>query len=264
MGLQDEGMIPTSSTRHVQSVETGFEIIQEVQNQDGATLSTLADRVGLAKSTVHNYLRTLESMGYVVNNGGTYRLGLRFLTHGMAVKTGFELKHVVGDLIENIANDLDLATWWISEELGRGYFLQGAIPDSKRRIYGRIGKRSYLHTHAPGLAILATLPDDYVDEIIEYHGLPVHTTETVTDPNVLRDRLSTIRSTGYALSDGEAALGIQSVGTSFEDHRGQNHGIGVFGHSRDFGGEVLADEIGTYLHIETESLVDTLESEGFD
>jgi DNA-binding IclR family transcriptional regulator len=98
-------------------------------------------------------------------------------------------------------------------------------------VYGRVGKRSYLHTHAPGKVILATLQGDDVDEIIEYHGLPTYTSETITDPDRLREELDTISEQGYAISDGEAALGVRSVGVAFEGPFGCTHGLGVFGYS---------------------------------
>ena len=72
-------MIRESSTRQVKSVRTGFRIIEILQNRDGVRPDELERQLELAKSTIHNYLSTLESMGYVVEREGTYHLGLRFL-----------------------------------------------------------------------------------------------------------------------------------------------------------------------------------------
>jgi DNA-binding IclR family transcriptional regulator len=227
-------MIPNSSTRQVQSVRTAFRIIALLQDMDGVTMNELASQLDLAKSTVHNYLGTLQSLGYAVERDGTYRLGLRFLTHGMAARSGLGLRDAVEYILPQVSRDLSQSMWWVVEELGRGIFVEKATPDSSQPTYGRVGKRSYLHTHAPGKAILAQLPREYVEEIVAYHGLPVYTKETTTDPDALQAELADIRDQGYAVSDGEAALGIRSVGVAFEGPYGYTHGLGIFGYSHDF------------------------------
>ncbi len=227
-------MIPNSSTRQVQSVRTAFRIIGTLQDRDGVTMNELATELDLAKSTVHNYLGTLQSLGYAMERDGTYRLGLRFLTHGMAARNGLGLRDAVTHVLPRVSQDLSQSTWWIVEELGRGIFVDKATPESAQPRYGRVGKRSYLHTHAPGKAILASLSPEYVEQLVDYHGLPVYTKETVTDPETLYDELDEIRRRGYAVSDGEAALGIRSVGVAFEGPYGYTHGFGIFGYSHDF------------------------------
>ncbi|WP_440767171.1 helix-turn-helix domain-containing protein [Natronorubrum sp. DTA7] len=53
-----------------------------MKETDVAGVTELADRLGLAKSTVHNHLLSLERHRYVVNEGGQYRLGLEFFNTG--------------------------------------------------------------------------------------------------------------------------------------------------------------------------------------
>lgn len=255
-------MISKSSARRVQSVQTGFQLISTLQNRDGATLNELAEELGLAKSTVHNYLNTLESMGYVVKHGDTYRIGLRFLTHGMAAKNGLGITDAMNGALQEITESISQSTWWITEEFGRGIFVEKAIPDSSQRIYGRVGKRSYLHTHGPGKAILARLPESEVERITEHHGLPVHTVETTTDPEILREELDEIRKQGYAFTDGEAALGVQSIGVAFEDPWERLHAVGVFGYSHDFDGEHLDPDIPSLLRTKIDDVLSDLQAGG--
>ena len=193
----------------------------------------LATQLELAKSTVHNYLGTLQSLGYVVERDGTYRLGLRFLTHGMVAKSGLKLRGVVSHVLPEVSETIEQPVWWIVEELGRGIFIATSVPENGTQIYGRVGKRSYLHAHAPGKAILAHFPAEHVEEIIEYHGLQAYTNKTITNPDALRSELKTINEQGYAISDGEVALGVQSVGVAFDGPYGYTHGLGVFGYHHD-------------------------------
>ncbi len=254
-------MIRNSSAREVKSVRTGFRIINILQNYDGARLEELEQQLGLAKSTVHNYLTTLESMGYVVRHGDSYHLGLRFLTHGMAAKSRLRIRETVADSLPALSETVGQPVWWVTEEHGRGVFIESAVPGDGRRVYGRAGKRSYLHTHAPGKAILAALPSAYVDGIIEYHGLSAHTKETIADADTLRVALERIADRGYATGDGEAALGVRSVGVAFEGPAERYHGIGTFGYSHEL--SVPPDsEITSALQRTVEEIEAAAETEG--
>lgn len=227
-------MIVEQPSRQVQSVDTAFSIVQYLQDLDGATTNELARQLDVAKSTVHNYLQTLKSLGYVVEDDGTYRLGLRFLTHGMAARNNLTVKDVMTSALAAAATELSMPTWWVVEESGRGIFVDRRVPTDETVIYGRVGKRSFLHAHAPGKAILARLSEDYLSQILDYHGLPAYTRETITDTDELADELERTRERGYAVDDGGAALSVQSVGVAFEDPYGYTHAIGVFGYSHDF------------------------------
>lgn len=240
-------MISETPSREVQSVRTAFRIVAAIQERDGATLKGLAEGLDLAKSTLHNYLRTLQSMGYVVERDGAYHLGLRFLTNGMAARNSIDGRDTVTHALSAVASELSQPAWWIVEEFGRGIFVAKAVPDGTEEIYGRVGKRSYLHTHAPGKAILARMTDQYREEVIEYHGLPVHTTKTTTDRKALGDELDRTREQGYAVSDGGAALGVQSVGVGFDGPAGGPQAVGVFGYSHEFSRNTLERDIPSLL-----------------
>lgn len=251
-------MLSSSSSRHVKSVRNGFEIVIFIQNHDGATINELSEHLNLAKSTVHNYLNTLESMGYVVNQDGIYHVGLRFLTHGMSAKNSLGIEGAVTEALSEIATEISQTIWWISEEHGRGVFVEQMIPDGQQIVYGRVGKRSYLHTHAPGKAILSELNQDYVESIVDHHGLPAYTDQTVTDKKELFDQLKQIRNQGYAFTDGETALGIQSIGVPFTDPDGRVHALGTFGYSHDFGGESLNEDITLPLQTVADDLIHSI------
>lgn len=229
-------MLANTPSRRVKSVETAFELIDRLQALGGATPAQLTEEVDLSKSSVHNYLATLEMAGYVVNDSGRYRLGLRFLTHGTAAKQMVNVELPIVETLHETAETLSHPTWWIAEELGRGYFIESAALGEETPVYGSVGKRSYLHAHAPGKAILAQSSDEYVELIAEHHGLPKQTRRTTMNLEALHTELDTIRERGFAVSEGETVLGILSVGVAFKDGQDRHHAIGVFEHSRNFAG----------------------------
>nr|WP_244257329.1 IclR family transcriptional regulator C-terminal domain-containing protein [Halomicrobium sp. IBSBa] len=64
---------------------------------------------------------------------------------------------------------------------------------------------------ALGNAILAHLPEDRVDEIIEQHGLPEMTENTITERDELFERLKRVRTEGVAFDDEARVKGLRCV-----------------------------------------------------
>ena len=246
-------MLPDPPTRQVQSVRQAFEILHIIQEYGGATPAQITEQLDISKSSVHNYMSTLEILGYVVNESGIYRLGLRSLTHGVGAMNTVNIRRFSG-IVDGVAREFSMLTWLVTEELGRGYFLDRSTTDGVDEIYGTVGKRSYLHTHGPGKAILATLSDEDVQKVIDLHGLPAHTIRTVGESDALFADLAEVREQGFATSEGESVLDIFSIGVAFRDVQNRVHAIGVFGYSRDFAGD-RPTTVGTNLRDTVHGLV---------
>jgi len=114
-------------------------------------------------------------------------------------------------------------------------------------VYGQVGKRSYLHTHAPGKAILAQSSPAYVGKVLDHHGHPAHTADTTTDREAFLAEIARVRDRGFAVSRDEAALGVHSIGKAFTDSHGTIHAIGAFGHSHDFRNSSIEDEMSSLI-----------------
>lgn len=197
--------------RMVKSARTAFEIIEYVHDHAGVDLDGLTDEFDLARSTLHGYLSTLESLEYLVSDGGSYQLSLKFLYHGTAARNSVALSEQVDGTLSALADETGLVAWLVVEEHGRAIYLDRAVGDEAVQTYGRISKRTDLHGPAAGKAILAHLSDTMIDAIVDNYGLPARTEYTISDGEELREELSTVRQRGYATSKHEVALGVQSV-----------------------------------------------------
>jgi len=63
-------MSGTEAGDMVKTTETLFDIVEYIED-DGATVTELADELKYAKSTVHRHLTTLEARRYVVKESNT-------------------------------------------------------------------------------------------------------------------------------------------------------------------------------------------------
>lgn len=195
----------------VKTAETIFGIVEGLEEREEAGVSELADHLGLAVSTVHDHLTTLEELGYVAKDDKRYRLGLKFLRLGVNARRNVDVYPLVEPYLEKIADETGETAWLVVEEDGLSVHLARTRGDEGVETANRVGRRSHLHYHAGGKAILAQLPRERVEEIVDRHGLPGLTENTITTPEVLYEELAEIRDRGYALNDNEEIVGTRSV-----------------------------------------------------
>lgn len=231
-------------SRGVKSDDTVFDIVETLRRHDGAGVTAVANELDVSKSTVHAHLSSLQERGYVVNEGGTYRVGLEFLSHGIYAQTSYDLHRVANEKVSQLAQETDERAWCQVEENGLCYYLCGA--EGKHPVHPpvRVGEAVHLHTISGGKAILAHLPDERVHEIIDRHGLPARTENTITDEEELFEDLEGVRDRGYAFNEEESLVGLNAVGVPVRDAQGGVKGaLSISGPARRLSGEKLNSEL---------------------
>lgn len=204
-------MTEHTKKRRVKTVGTVLTVLETLKEMDGATVSELAEEMDMAVSTAHNHLATLDDRGYIVSEDGVYYMGLKFLDHGTYAKSRIEWPSVAQPSLEQLAEETGEVAWLMVEEHGLVIHLNKAMGESAVQTYGRVGKPAYMHQLAAGKAILAHYPQERIDEIIDKHGLPEQTEQSITDRAELMDELETIYDRGYAFSEEEVVKGLRSV-----------------------------------------------------
>lgn len=241
-------MVGESGPKRIQSDEVLFDIIEHLEREGDAGVSELADAVDRSKGTVHAHLASLRNRGLVVNADGRYRLGLRFFDLGVQVRDDIELYHVASPKLADVAAETEETARCVVEENGLGTFIAGAAGSHSVNTDVRIGTQTHLHAISGGKAILAHLPERRVRAIVERHGLPRRTENTLTDLEELLAELETIRDDGFALNRGESIDGIHAVGVPVRDEGGGVVGaISVSGAARRLPIERCRSEIADVL-----------------
>lgn len=218
-------MTATNRNR-VSSVERSLDIVEFIRERDTVALGDVADQFDLAKSTAHRHLSTLEESGYLVADGGEYRLSFKFLALGEHVRNRRSVYQQAKPVVEQLADETDERSQFTVEENGYLVHVHTAMGNHAVKTDARLGKHTPLNTVSAGKAILAHLPEVRVREIIDRHGLPARTENTITDEQTLFEELETVRDRGYALNLEESTVGLRaiSVPVTHEDRV-----IGAFG-----------------------------------
>jgi len=209
-----------SGNRRIQSLDKAFQLISILKEEDGARLTDLANRTGMSKGSIHTYLNTLQKNEFIIQEDGKYKISLKFVEYSQSSQQQLDFYSHTKPIIDNLAEESGELVRLVVEQHGWGVFLYKSRGD--RAVESSIpnGKREYLHCTAQGKAILASLPEQRVQDILEKHGLPQKTDQTITEEAELLQELREIRETNVAYSRDEVTHGLQGVASTIESPSG--------------------------------------------
>ncbi|WP_435348467.1 IclR family transcriptional regulator [Haloarchaeobius sp. HRN-SO-5] len=210
----------TDSPRTHSTVRNALDVVRALESLDGAGVTELANHLGLSKSAVYNHLGTLREERYVVKEGTTYRLSLQFLLLGEYVRNRHVLYRHGKEEIEQLAQETGEYAHLSTEQHGLSvnlYKVQGEKAVGSDYQTTKLQKPDYLHFSATGKAILAHLPEERVERIIDRYGLVGKTENTITDRDELFAELDRVRERGYATNEEEEIKGLEAVGAPILD-----------------------------------------------
>lgn len=229
--------------RRLSSVASAIALLKAFSEDEvDIGVSTLARRLGIAKSTVHRLASTLVSEGMLEQNpeNGKYRLGIALFGLGALVRrrmdVSTEAKPYLFDLRETTGETVHLAI------LDRFEIMYVYNLESMQAIRMRsdIGVRKPAYCTAEGLAILAFQPGAVIDDILA-RGLKPRTPKTNTDPDTFQRVLAGVRERGYAVEDEESEVGMRSLAAPIRNGAGEVAGaVGVAGPVQRLPDEALA------------------------
>ncbi len=195
----------------VQSIERAFSLLRALAlGPMGVT--SLAQRVGLPKSTVARLLAALETEGAVaqVEDGGEYRLGEGLIDIAGATQPGRNLVATVRPHLLELTADVGETSGLSIESDGAVYYLDHVESESDVQVREWTGESLPMHTVPSGMCIMAHWPDDKLDAYLDIE-LEKATAYTLVEPDAIRDRLAQVCSLGYAWGYEEGVDGINSV-----------------------------------------------------
>jgi IclR family pca regulon transcriptional regulator len=213
------------STATSQSLERGLAILSAfASDRPLIGVSELSRELDLSRSTAHRYVATLAKLGYLQQDPDSkrYRLGPRVLDLGFSAINSMDVREISAPHLRQLSDET-------------GYTVNLAILDGTDVVYiercrsARPGQREIdLNLHvgarlpayctAMGKAILAFIPDDRLEEIIDFAPRGPN---TLTDPMAFRAELAKIRELGVAVNDEELAYGLRSIAAPIRSHSGE-------------------------------------------
>jgi DNA-binding IclR family transcriptional regulator len=179
--------------------------------------SDLARRMGLPTSTAHRLARTLLEAGFLELDEGSlrYRLGPAVVELGLQAYNERGLPRVLPELahlarVTRATADLAIRSGDHVVIVARG---------ATRPEYA-VGLRRPLHSTSLGKVLLAW-DRPSTAELADLGPLRPLTDRTIVTPDRLAAQLAGVRKAGYALNDGESAVGVRTVSVPILDRGGR-------------------------------------------
>jgi DNA-binding IclR family transcriptional regulator len=195
------------------------------------SLSDLARRVGVPKSSMANLCAQLVEERLLLRVDGMFRLGPKLATLGAvylaSVDVVREFQAVCAERDRSSAETAKLATLG---EHGEIVYLARHDPPRPSGLTLDVRVQQPAHCTAAGKAMLASLPDRELVRWVEQSvPLAMRTTKSLTDEEALWRAIREARQAGYAVDDEECIDGVVCVGTAMntKDATGEVLGISI-------------------------------------
>jgi IclR family KDG regulon transcriptional repressor len=208
----------------VKSVSRALDIINIVSTKkNGFGVTEIANQIDINKSSVYRILSTLEQYGFIEqdNETGKYKLGYKFLEISSQLLDSIDLRAEARPFLQELEHYTNEVIHLVVYDQGEVVYVEKLEGNETLRMHSKVGRRAPMHCTSVGKAILASLPEAKVEEIIRSKGMMKHTERTITDYHLLLEELKKIRQTGYALDLEENEYGITCIAAPIFDHTGK-------------------------------------------
>jgi DNA-binding IclR family transcriptional regulator len=201
--------------RTLETATRTLTVIEKLKAMNGATVTEMADELGCSKGGAYNHLATLHQNDFVTKEDNVYKLSPQFILMGEHVRQENLLYRFGKDELDELIEKTGEYGQLMTEEHGLAFVIylhRGEKAIGSDYPLHMEKKSLYLHHLSAGKAILAHLPKERIKEIIDKHGLPQRTENTITDEESLFSELETVRERGYAYNKEEEVDGLRAIG----------------------------------------------------
>lgn len=207
----------------VQALARALNLLELIAAEDGLLLTDVAARAGVAPSTAHRILTTLEAHDYVVHDEErgywligvkAFEVGASFLRNRKLAEAG---RAIMRELMETCGESVHLSL----QDNNSIVFVSQIESHHAIRAFHRPGSRGAIHASAAGKALLATLSHDAVSKVLHKTGLQKYTDKTLDSPEKLFTELDEVRPRGWAVDNEERTTGMRCVASAIFDEYGE-------------------------------------------
>jgi len=181
----------------------------------------LSEKLGLHPSTTTRLLKVLKKHGFVEQDPETrkYSLGRTnlFLAQAVIESLNTDLVSFARPFIDNLRDRIRESVGlevWVGDTTTISYIAPGP---QLIQISPTLGARMPIHVAAGARAIMAHLPTEVVDDLLDGE-FRRFTSKTITDPKAIKRKLKEIKQKGISLEQGELDEDVHVMAAPVFDH----------------------------------------------
>lgn len=209
------------SRYNVEALARGLDILGLFSPQNPSlSLIEVVSLLKLSKSTIFRLLSTLETMGYLDRDPGTrrYRPSIKILQLGYTVINSLEVRQVARPYLESLSREVEETVSLCVLDGSHVVYVDRVRNQSIVGVLLKVGSRIPAHCATVGKVLLADLAPDELDRYFSGADLARCTSRTISDRDALLRELLKVRKKGYAICDGELAVGLRAAGAPIYNH----------------------------------------------
>jgi len=206
----------------VQSVDRVLDIIEVLSTeQDGLGVTTIANKVGLHKSTAHRLLTTLANRGYVAKTGeGNYKIGLKLIEAVSCYINSLELQTEARPYLMQLTGELGLTSHLGILDRDMVVYIEKMDVVSSIRMYSQIGLRMHSYCSSLGKCLLSNYSKEELNGIMKDCSFIKFTNNTIGSMEELHKEINKVRKQGWAMDNEEYEIGHRCIGAPIYDYKG--------------------------------------------
>lgn len=208
----------------IESLSRGLSLLSSLaESSTPLSLTEIANRIKLSKSTVQRLIYTLHTLGYLEREDETkkYRPGPNTLSLALSTVKNLELRKAAYPILQRTSRDIGETVNLAILDGEEIVYVERIKTEQILNINLQIGSRLPAYCTSMGKALLAFLPEERLNELMNKMKLVPYTPNTITSKEALRRELKKVRTQGFATNNEELSLGLRSVAAPIRDYRGE-------------------------------------------
>ena len=220
----DTGETVPDARYSVHSLELGLRILESFDRDaiDEMSLSEMARRIGVSRSSAFRLVHTLQRLGYLDREDETknYRLGARVMSLGYSFLASKDIAELARPDLQRLRNATRCSTHLGILDGDEVIYIARFAAHKPVSAMITVGARVPAHATTMGRAILAFKPEAFVREHFSGRPLAKFSEGTPVSVEELLAALAGDRDLGYVISHSNFEAGIASIAAPIFDSKG--------------------------------------------
>lgn len=217
----------------IKTLDKAVAVLNALNKHKRLGVTEIGQMLGEDKSTIYRILHTLEKYDLVTKNDTTkkYKLGLGLLKFCTNISADSDLTKIARPFLKELKNNTNESSHiCVLTKNNTAIFLDNINQDAVLNINTQIGTEQPLHCAAVAKSIIAFLPEDKIEEIVDTIEFTPFTVRTITSKASYLEHLGKVRNQGYSMDDEEIYTGVRCVAAPIKNSKGEVFAsIGVSG-----------------------------------
>ncbi len=197
----------------IQSVARALTILELFNDRRPAlNVSEVAELTGLNRATCYRFCQTLRQLGYLEEiDERRFRPGVKAISLGHSALRSRELPELAMPYLRELRRETNETVNMALLDGTDVVYVARVLSDHLISLRLYVGSRLPAYASSLGRAILAFLPQEEAEAILDRSDLQPITSHTIVDRRRLEAELRRVRARGYVVNDQEIAEGLRGV-----------------------------------------------------